>query len=314
MLYNWYYFGIIRASQGIRMSTPSLRSTEARHPASAGLHAVPSVEVGARILEAQGAAVQAVYPAIPAIAAVAEAGAAALRAGRRMVYTGAGSSGLMALADALELPGTFGIPPAQVPVLFAGGAAALLSMEGTVEDDVPAALADLAALNIGPGDMVICLAASGGTPTTLAIAQAARDAGATVASFANVAGSPLLSSAHLPVLLDTGPEIVTGSTRMAAGTAQKVALNLMSVLVGIRLGHVHDGYMVNVLADNIKLRDRAARIVADLSGADPGIARAALDASGGRVKPAVLIARGHAPKDADAALSAADGHLARAMA
>jgi N-acetylmuramic acid 6-phosphate etherase len=269
--------------------------------------------VGARVLAAQAAAIAAIAPAVPAIAAVADAGAAALRAGRRMAYAGAGSSGLMALADALELPGTFGIPPAQVPVLFAGGAGALLSMAGAVEDDVPAALADLARLNIGSGDVVICLAASGATPTTLAIARAARDAGATVAGFANVAGSALLTLAHLPVFLDTGPEIVTGSTRMGAGTAQKVALNLMSVLVGIRLGHVHDGYMVNVLADNIKLRDRAARIVADLSGTDPATARAALDASGGRVKPAILIARGHTPADADAALAAADGHLARAM-
>lgn len=296
------------------MTVQPTRSTEARHPASTGLHALPADEVGARILAAQTAAIGAIAPAIPAISAVAGAGAAALRAGRRMAYAGAGSSGLMALADALELPGTFGIPPAQVPVLFAGGTAALLSMQGAVEDDIPAALTDLGRLSIGPGDVVICLAASGGTPTTLAIAQAARDAGATVAGFANVAGSPLLALAHLPVFLDTGPEIVTGSTRMAAGTAQKAALNLMSVFVGLRLGHVHDGYMVNVLADNIKLRDRAARIVADLSGADPATARAALDASHGRVKPAILIARGLAPADADAALAAADGHLARAMA
>jgi N-acetylmuramic acid 6-phosphate etherase len=295
------------------MTVPPLRSTEARHPASAGLHAVPAAEVGARILAAQAAAIAAIAPAVPAIAAVAEAGAAALRAGRRMAYAGAGSSGLMALADALELPGTFGIPPAQVPVLFAGGTSALLSMAGAVEDDVPAALADLARLSIGPGDVVICLAASGGTPTTLAIAQAARDAGATVAGFANVAGSPLLSLSHLPVFLDTGPEVITGSTRMGAGTAQKVALNLMSVMVGIRLGHVHDGYMVNLLADNIKLRDRAARIVAAIAGVDDRTARAALDASSGQVKPAILIARGLAPADADVALAAAGGHLARAM-
>jgi N-acetylmuramic acid 6-phosphate etherase len=295
------------------MTVAPLRSTEARHPASPGLHAVPASEVGARILAAQAAALAAITPAVPAIAEVADAGAAALRAGRRMVYVGAGSSGLMALADALELPGTFGIPPAQVPVLFAGGTAALLSMAGAVEDDVPAALADLARLSIGPGDVVICLAASGGTPTTLAVAQAARDAGATVAGFAHVAGSPLLTLSHLPVFLDTGPEVITGSTRMGAGTAQKAALNLMSVLVGIALGHVHDGYMVNLLADNIKLRDRAARIVADVAGTDPATARAALDASDGRVKPAILIARGHTPADADAALTAADGHIARAM-
>lgn len=292
------------------MTVQPPRHTEARHPASPGLHALAAAEVGARILAAQAAALSAIAPAVPAIVAVAEAGAEALRAGRRMAYAGAGSSGLMALADALELPGTFGIPPAQVPVLFAGGAGALLSMEGAVEDDVPAALADLSRLSLGAGDVVICLAASGATPTTLAIAGAARDAGATVAGFANVAGSPLLARAHLPVLLDTGPEIVTGSTRMGAGTAQKVALNLMSVLVGLALGHVHDGHMVNVVADNAKLRDRATRIVAMVAGVDEAAARAAIDATGGRVKPAILVARGRGTDAADAALAATRGHLA----
>jgi N-acetylmuramic acid 6-phosphate etherase len=135
-----------------------------------------------------------------------------------------------------------------------------------------------------------------------------------VAGFANVAGSPLLTLAHLPVLLETGAEIVSGSTRMGAGTAQKAALNLMSVLVGIRLGHVHDGYMVNVLADNAKLRDRAAGIVAAVAAVDAATARAALAATEGAVKPAVLVARGLSPDAASAALDAADGHLSRAFA
>lgn len=290
------------------------RSTEGRHPASAGLHALPPGAVGAHVLAAQQAALSALAPAIPAIAAVAGAGAAALAAGHRMAYAGAGSSGLMALADALELPGTFGIAPDRVPVLFAGGAQALLSMAGAVEDDLDAAAAEVGRLALGPGDVVICLAASGGTPTTLAVVQAARAAGATVAGFANVAGSPLLTLAHLPVLLDTGAEIVSGSTRMGAGTAQKAALNLMSVLVGIRLGHVHDGYMVNVLADNAKLRDRAAGIVAAVAAVDAATARTALAATEGAVKPAVLVARGLSPDAAAAALDAADGHLSRAFA
>ncbi len=290
------------------------RSTEARHPASAGLHGLTADRVGASVLAAQHAALAALAPAIPAIAAVAQAGAGALAAGYRMAYAGAGSSGLMALADALELPGTFGIPADRVPVLFAGGVGALLSMEGAVEDDVPAALAALVRLSLGPGDVLVCLAASGATPTTLAVAQAAQDAGATVAGFANVPGSPLLTLAHLPVLLDTGPELVTGSTRMGAGTAQKAALNLMSVLVGIGLGHVHDGYMVNVVADNAKLRDRAAGIVAAVAAVDAASARAALAATDGAVKPAVLVARGLTPDAADTALAAAGGHLSRAFA
>ena len=133
----------------------------------------------------------------------------------------------------------------------------------------------------------------------------------TVAGIANVAGSALLRAADLPVLLETGPEIVTGSTRMGAATAQKAALNMLSALVGIRLGHVHDGYMVNVVADNAKLRDRAVRIVCALSGADIETARAALETTGGAVKPAVLVARGRTAAEAAEDLTNSRGHLAR---
>lgn len=128
--------------------------------------------------------------------------------------------------------------------------------------------------------------------------------------FANVADSPLLQLADIPVFLDTGPEIISGSTRMGAGTVQKIALNMLSVLVGIGLGHVHDGYMVNVTADNAKLIDRAARIVTNVAGVSALSARAALKASGGSVKPAILIALGQAPDQARDALVQSEGHLA----
>lgn len=285
-------------------------STEARHPGSAGLHAAGGAEVLARLLEAQAAALQAVRPAIPALERVAEAAAETLRAGGRLAYVGAGSSGLMALSDCLELAGTFGIPPERTPVLFAGGTAALLHMTGAVEDDPALARADFAAGGLRAGDMALCLSASGATPYTLEAAALARAAGVTVAGIANVAGSALLRAADLPVLLETGPEIVTGSTRMGAATAQKAALNMVSVLMGIRLGHVHDGYMVNVVADNAKLRDRAARIVSALSGADPVTARRALEATAGAVKPAVLVARGRTAAEAAGDLTESRGHLA----
>lgn len=285
-------------------------STEARHPGSAGLHAAGGVEVLTRLLEAQAAALQAVRPAIPALERVAEAAAEALRAGGRLAYVGAGSSGLMALSDCLELAGTFGIPPERTPVLFAGGAAALLHMTGAVEDDPALARADFAAAGLRAGDMALCLSASGATPYTLEAAALARAAGVTVAGIANVAGSALLRAADLPVLLETGPEIVTGSTRMGAATAQKAALNMVSVLMGIRLGHVHDGYMVNVVADNAKLRDRAARIVSALSGADPVTARRALETTAGAVKPAVLVAQGRTAAEAAGDLTESRGHLA----
>jgi N-acetylmuramic acid 6-phosphate etherase len=289
------------------------RPTEARHPMSQGLHALPGEVAMGHLLDAQLAALAAVRPAIPALAAVADAGAAALRAGRKMAYAGAGSSGLMALSDCLELLGTFGIPPAQTPMMFAGGAAALLTMTGAVEDDPSLALADFTRANIGGGDVVLCLSASGGTPYTLEVARLARAAGATVAGFANVPGSALLAASDIAVCIETGPEVVSGSTRMGAATAQKVALNMLSVLVGIRLGHVHDGYMVNVVADNAKLIDRAARIVASLAGCDGVTARKALSLTGGQVKPAILVAAGATPNAAKAALNDSGGVLGPAL-
>jgi N-acetylmuramic acid 6-phosphate etherase len=288
----------------------NLRPTEAVHPSSAGLHTLPAADVLTRLLTAQCAALQALDGASPAIAQAAEVAVAALRGGGRMAYAGAGSSGLMALSDALELAGTFGIAPARTPVLFAGGVAALVHMQGGVEDDLSLAEQDIARLSPGPGDAVICVSASGSTPYTLAVAQAARMAEAAVIGIANVAGSPLLAVATHPVLADTGPEVIAGSTRLGAATAQKVALNMLSVLVGIGLGAVHDGHMVDVVADNAKLRDRAARIVARIAGTDEDVAQAALAQTGGVVKTAVLVARGLTPEGAVHALAQSGGHLA----
>jgi N-acetylmuramic acid 6-phosphate etherase len=287
------------------------RPTEARHPSSDNLHAVPGPEALARLLDAQAKALEAIRPAIPAIDAAAQSCAAALRRGGRMAYCGAGSSGTMALADALELAGTFGIPPDRTPMLFAGGSDALLHMTGGVEDDPALARADFDRAGLTDGDAVICVSASGSTPYTVAVARMARDAGVTVIGLANVPGSALLERSDQAILLETGPEVVSGSTRMGAGTAAKVALNMLSTRVGLLLGHVHDGYMVNVVADNAKLIDRAARIVAAISGATPDAARDALGQTEGRVKPAALVARGATVDGALAALDRAEGHLAK---
>ena len=173
----------------------------------------------------------------------------------------------------------------------------------------------MAAAGLGPGDVAICVSASGTTPYTVAAAAAARARGATVVGVANVAGSPLLEAAQIPVFLDTGAEMVAGSTRMGAATAQKIALNMLSTLAGVRLGHVHDGYMVNLVADNAKLRRRAARIVAAVAGRDADAAAAALDAADGAVKPAILIAMGARDRDhALDLLAASGGHLEAAIA
>lgn len=285
-------------------------ATEARHPSSAGLHRRPGAEALALLLDAQVQALGALRGALPALERAADAAAAALRHGGRMGYAGAGSSGLMALADCLELAGTFGIAPERTPMLFAGGADALLHMSGSVEDDPALALLDLDRAGLGAGDVVLCLSASGRTPYALTVAQAARDRGVTVVGLANVPGSALLALADIPVLIETGAEVVSGSTRMGAATAQKVALNMLSSLVGIRLGHVHDGYMVNVVADNIKLVDRAARIVAALAGVSRDQAETALRATQGAVKPAILVARGATPAAAAKALAGSGDHLA----
>lgn len=285
------------------------RSTEDRHPASAGLHVRPAEGVLADLFAAQQAALAAVGPALPGLARAAELGAHALRAGGKMGYAGAGSSGLMALADCLELAGTFGLPPQRTPMLFAGGADALLHMVGSVEDDPALARVDVAQAGLGAGDVVLVLTASGSTPYALTVAKAARARGAQVIGLANVAGAALFDLSDLAILLETGPEVISGSTRMGAATAQKVALNLISALVGVKLGHVHDGYMVNLVADNAKLIDRATRIVSAVAGVDRATAEAALAATAGAVKPAILVAQGHAPDAAASLLSGQGGHL-----
>ncbi|MDK8873710.1 N-acetylmuramic acid 6-phosphate etherase [Paracoccus sp. SSJ] len=284
--------------------------TEARHPASTGLHARSGSDVLGILLQAQVSALGALEAALPALERAAEAAGAALRRGGKLGYAGAGSSGLMALADCLELAGTFGIAPERTPMMFAGGAEALLHLKGSVEDDPALALADLDRAGLAAGDVILCLSASGRTPYALAITTAAQERGVTVAGFANVAGSALLERADIPVLIETGAEVVSGSTRMGAATAQKVALNMLSVLVAIRLGHVHDGYMVNLVADNIKLVDRAARIVAAVAGVTRDEAEVALSRTGGAVKPAILVARGMASDTAEARLAETGGLLA----
>lgn len=291
-----------------------MATTETRNERALGLQSLPDAEVLARLLDGQRAAARSVAAAIPAIEAAAIVAADAIASGHRLAYAGAGSSGLMALADALELAGTFGIPPDRTPALIAGGAETLLALANAAEDAADEAVAAVARLALGPGDALIGVSASGTTPYTLAVADAARTGGARVIGIANVAGCRLLRSADVAVLLDSGPELVAGSTRMGAATAQKIALNMVSTLMGLRLGHVHDGYMVNLVADNAKLRGRAARIVAAVAGAREDAARAALDTTGGAIKPAILVAAGAGGRDdADRLLAASGGHLGPAL-
>jgi len=291
------------------------RRTEQQHRAAIGLQALPAAQALTHLIDAQLAAAAAVRAALPQIEAAAALAARVIAAGDKLGYGGAGSSGLMALADGLELAGSFGIAPERMPILLAGGASSLLRLNGAVEDDAGLARADLAAAGLGRGDALICVSASGATPYTLALAAAARARGVALIAVANVAGAVLLKEAEVAILLDTGPEVIAGSTRMGAATAQKIALNLISTLMAIRLGHVHDGYMVNLSADNAKLRDRACRIVARLTGSDEARAATALAQAGGDVKTAVLIAAGaHDRAAAARLLQASHGQLGPALA
>ena len=281
------------------------RRTEAHHRNAEGLDIQAPEAILSSLASAQVDAAGSVQAAIPQIAAAAGLVAARLKAGGRLVYAAAGSSGLMALADALELPGTFGIARDRVVVLLAGGDAALKDLAGAPEDDVGEAKSAVAQAGVGAGDCLIALSASGSTPYAIAAVEEARRRGAATIALANNRSAPLLEKADVGILLETPPEVIAGSTRMGAGTAQKIALNMLSTLAAIHLGHVHDGYMVNLVADNAKLRDRAARIVAAVAGRTQQEAAALLEASGGAVKTAILLAAGAA--DAETARKLLDG-------
>lgn len=266
--------------------------TEERHDKAVGLD-VAHPEAALRLLASgQQAAAKAVDGAIESIAAAAEIAAGVLSSGGRLIYAGAGSSGLMAMADALELPGTYGIAHDKIVVLLAGGAASLTDLAGGYEDDIELARADVAKANVGAGDCLVAISASGSTPYALAALAEARARGARVVAMANNPGAAIFKGADVSILLQTPPEVVSGSTRMGAGTAQKIAFNMFSTLVGIRLGHVYDGHMVNLKADNAKLRGRAVRIVSDIAGIDATEAARHLDTASGSVKIAILLAAG----------------------
>ncbi|WP_193336328.1 N-acetylmuramic acid 6-phosphate etherase [Devosia beringensis] len=268
--------------------------TEMTHASATGFDARAAGEALTILAAAQVEAAQAVQGAVAEIAAAAELAATSLLAGGRLIYAAAGSSGLMALADAVELPGTFGIGRDRIVVLLAGGIAALPALEGGPEDDAEAARRELAAIAVRPNDCVITLTASGYTPYPLAAAAAGRAAGARTIGIANNAGAALFDLVDVAICLATPPEVIAGSTRMGAGTAQKITLNMLSTLVAVKLGHVHDGFMVNLIADNAKLRGRAQRIVIGITGVSDAEAARCLELADGGVKLAIVLAAGAA--------------------
>ncbi|WP_425108982.1 N-acetylmuramic acid 6-phosphate etherase [Bradyrhizobium sp.] len=240
--------------------------------------------------------------------------AAIWRGGGRVVYAGAGSSGLAAAEDAAELPGTFGLDEARIAIILPGGTAEPFRIDGAAEDNAAAGEQAVAKFGDLAGDAVIAVSASGSTPFTVAAAAEARRRGAFVIAIAHRPGSPLLAGADAPILLESGEEALRGSTRLAAGAAQKAALGMLSSLMGFGLGHIHQGLMVNLKADNTKLRERARGIVATIAGVSHAEAEGALREAGGEVKPAVLIACGvSSVSEAVTRLTAAEGRIDDAL-
>lgn len=266
--------------------------TEQPNAGSAGLDTKEPADILAALLRGQSAAADTVVGAIPSMQLAAIEMAKAIATGSKLAYVGAGSSGLMAMADALELPGTFGIPRGQIKILLAGGICSLDDLAGAHEDNDNVAEADVASADLDNGDCALCVSASGSTPYTVSAARRLLQRGGTIIALVNNAQAPLLEYATIPIVLDTPPELISGSTRMGAGTAQKIALNMISTLMAIHLGHVHDGLMVNLVADNIKLRRRASEIVSTIAGCEPEHSLRFLEVAGGSVKVAVLLASG----------------------
>jgi N-acetylmuramic acid 6-phosphate etherase len=268
-----------------------------------------------QLMNAEDATVAAaVRPSLPAIAALVEVAAERLRMGGRLYYAGAGTSGRLAVLDAVECVPTFSVSPDLVRAIIAGGTAALTrSVEGA-EDDTDLARSDVEVAGVGAGDIFVGLAASGTTPWAVAAIEAARERGAVTAAIANNEPAPLLDVADHAIVALTGPEVLAGSTRLKAGTAQKSVLNMISTATMIRLGKVYGDRMVDVAVTNRKLRRRAEGIVADLVGCDDEHAAALLDDASEEVKTAVLMGlAGVDAVTARARLAAADGYLRRAL-
>jgi N-acetylmuramic acid 6-phosphate etherase len=263
--------------------------TEGVRAGSEELDVLATPDLVARLLDGQAAAPVAVAAAAGPLAAAVDVLAAAFRTGGRLVYAGAGTSGRLAMQDAAELPPTFGIDPARVLALLAGGAGAAGAAVENAEDDDAAGQADVEGLGVGPGDVVVGVAASGRTPYVLGALRAARERGAATVAVVNATGSPAAALAGTAIELVTGPEVLAGSTRLAAGTAQKIALNTLTTAAMVRTGATYGPWMVGVRVTNAKLRRRAERIVRDAAGVDIDRARAALVAAQHDVGAALVV-------------------------
>ncbi|MEU4350147.1 N-acetylmuramic acid 6-phosphate etherase [Streptomyces sp. NPDC023838] len=289
-------------------------TTEAFRPELADIDRLPTAEI-ARIMNGEDATVPAAVAAqLPRIAAAIDATAERMARGGRLVYAGAGTAGRLGVLDASECPPTFNTDPAQVVGLIAGGPAAIATSVEGAEDSKELAAKDLDGLGLTPLDTVVGVSASGRTPYAVGAVEHARARGALTVGLACNTGSALAAAAEHGIEVVVGPELLTGSTRLKSGTAQKLVLNMISTITMIRLGKTYGNLMVDVRASNEKLRARSRRIVALATGAADEEIESALTAADGEVKTAILMLL--ADVDAPTAtrrLERADGHLRTAL-
>lgn len=290
-------------------------NTESPSQAHAALDQYPSAELVNVFVDDQFQAVEAVRRAAPRIAAAVTAALPRMEAGGRLIYVGAGTSGRLGVLDSVELYPTFSWPHGRAVALLAGGSDAMFVAVEGAEDDFAQGGADLRSVNVGPDDVVLAIAASGATPYVLGAIEAARAAGALTVGFANNPDAPVTQQAEIGVTLDTGPEVVSGSTRLKAGTAQKIALNTFSSALMVRLNKVYGNLMVDLKATNAKLVRRAIRLTSFATGADEQAARAVLEQCGFHVKTAIVaLSKQTSVEQAQALLEAARGSVRQALA
>ena len=289
--------------------------TETPSQAHAALDQYPTQDLVNVFVDDQINAVNAVRAAAPSIALAVDAALPRMEAGGRLIYVGAGTSGRLGVLDSVELYPTFSWPHGRAVALLAGGSDAMFVAVEGAEDDFDQGAADLRSVNVGPDDVVLAIAASGGTPYVLGALQAGRAAGALTVGFANNTDAPVANEAEIGVTLDTGPEVVSGSTRLKAGTSQKIALNTFSSALMVRLNKVYGNLMVDLKATNAKLVRRASRLTTFATGADEAAARAVLEQCGFHVKTAIVaLSKQTSVEQAQALLEAAHGSVRQALA
>jgi len=288
-------------------------NTETLDPRFLDLDLWPTQVAVEAMLEGQMAAIAAIQSQTLAIAQAAEAAAGRLGGSGRLIFVGAGTSGRLAVQDGTELYPTFGWPMERLVFLMAGGIGALTVAYEGAEDDVEAACADIGGCGITAADVVIGVAASGRTPYTVAAIEQARAAGALTIAIANNPATILVDAAEHAIVAVTGSEVLAGSTRMKAGTAQKAVLNMLSTAIMLRLGLVHRGRMVAMRISNAKLLQRGLRMVQDIAGVDADMAARALDAADNDIRIGVIVAKGLTADAARTLLDRHDGNLRSAL-